>query len=121
MGVALAAVADHGHLAGEQVDVAFAVDRGHRVLLVVSSVSGGRAGGAARFAASAARREPDPAGADELLDAVRADELLERVDLLGRADDLEDERVGAEVGDARVEDLAERHQLGAPARAARRP
>ena len=27
--VALAAVADHGHLAGEQVEVAFAVDRRH--------------------------------------------------------------------------------------------
>ena len=57
--------------------------------------------------------EADAAGADELLDAVRADELLERVDLLGRADDLEDERLGPEVGDTRVEDLGEREQLGA--------
>ena len=45
--------------------------------------------------------------------AVRADELLERVDLLRRADELEDERVGAEVGDARVEDVGEREQLRA--------
>ena len=65
--------------------------------------------------------EADSAGADELLHAVRADELLERVDLLGRADDLEDERLRAEVGDTRVEDLAEREQLGAPLGRRRRP
>ena len=45
---------------------------------------------------------------------MRSDELLERVELLGRADDLEDDRVGAQVGDARVEDLGEGDQLGAP-------
>ena len=50
--------------------------------------------------------ESDAAGAGELFDPVRADELLERVDLLGRADDLEDDRVRAEVGDAGVEDVA---------------
>ena len=71
----------------------------------------------------AARRaaEADAPGADELLQAVRADELLERVDLLRRADQLEDDRVGAEIGDARAEHLGERHQLGALARAAPRP
>src|SRR3954454_23527135 len=57
--------------------------------------------------------EADAAGADELLQPVRADELLERVDVLGRAGQLEDDRVAPEVGDARREDLAERHQLGA--------
>src|SRR5436853_2641058 len=57
--------------------------------------------------------EADAPGADELLQAVRADELLERVDVLRRAGELEDDRVGAEVDDAGAEDLAERHQLGA--------
>ena len=57
--------------------------------------------------------QADPAGARELADAVRADELLERVELLGPPDDLERERVAADVGDAGAEDLAERDQLGA--------
>ncbi len=43
-------------------------------------------------------RESDSACADELLDAVGPHELLERVDLLGRADHLEDERLRPEVG-----------------------
>src|SRR5947209_15923761 len=55
--------------------------------------------------------EADAPGADELLQAVRADELLERVHVLRRAGELEDNRVGAEIDDARAEDLAERHQL----------
>jgi hypothetical protein len=42
---------------------------------------------------------------NELLEAVRPDELLERVDLLGIAHDLEDDGIGAEVGDPRVERL----------------
>ena len=58
--------------------------------------------------------QADAAGAGELADAVRADELLERVELLGRADDLEGDRVAADVGDAGAGDLAERDQLGAP-------
>ena len=45
---------------------------------------------------------------------MRADELLERVDLLGVPDDLEDDRVGAEVGDPGVERLGERDELAAP-------
>src|SRR5579862_904807 len=57
--------------------------------------------------------EPDAPGADELLQPVRADELLERVDVLGRPRELEDDRVGAEVDDARAEHLSERHQLRA--------
>src|SRR5216684_2699474 len=57
-------------------------------------------------------READAPGANELLETVRADELLERVDLLRRACQLEDDRVRADVRDACVEDLAERHQLG---------
>src|SRR5204863_7153644 len=60
--------------------------------------------------------ETDAAGAAELLQTVRADELFERVDLLRRADELEDDRVRAEIGDARAENLSERHQLGALAR-----
>ena len=46
--------------------------------------------------------QADPAGADELADAVRADELFERVELLGASDDLEGDRVAADVGDARA-------------------
>src|SRR5258706_3076242 len=56
--------------------------------------------------------EADAPRANELLQAVRADELLERVDLLRRACQLEDDRVRADVRDPCVEDLAERHQLG---------
>ena len=52
--------------------------------------------------------ESDPAGADELLETVRTHELLERVDLLGVPDDLEDDRVDAQVRDAGVERLRER-------------
>src|SRR5439155_6654121 len=55
--------------------------------------------------------EADASSADELLDAVGREKFLERIDLLGRARELEDDRVRAEVGDARLEDLAERHQL----------
>src|SRR5712691_1929988 len=57
--------------------------------------------------------EADTAGADELFQPVRAHELLERVDLLGMADDLEDDRVGAEIRDACVEGLGQRYQLSA--------
>src|SRR5579859_1738612 len=60
--------------------------------------------------------EADSAGADEFLEAVRADQFLERVDVFGCADQLEDDRVGAEVGDTRVEDFAERDELGPGAR-----
>src|SRR5438105_257062 len=76
--VALAAVADHSDLACEQLEVSFAVDRGHWLRLLSAqhelapTLSGG-GGGAA---------EADAPGADELLDAVRTDELLEGVDLL---------------------------------------
>src|SRR3569833_1078995 len=57
-------------------------------------------------------RQPEPAGAAELLQAVRPDELFERIDLLGRADELEDDRVGTDVGRARAHCIGERHQLG---------
>ena len=60
--------------------------------------------------------EAEAPGASELLEAVRTDELFERVDLLRGADELEDDRVGAEVGDARAERVGERDQLGALAR-----
>src|SRR5262249_44610015 len=57
--------------------------------------------------------QADPPGTGELLDAVGAHELLEGVELLWPADDLERDRIAADVGDARAEDLAERDQLGA--------
>src|SRR6059058_4973662 len=60
--------------------------------------------------------EADAPGADELLQAVRADELLEGVHVLRRAGELEDDRVGAEIGDARVEHVGEPDQLLAPRR-----
>src|SRR5436190_13530276 len=66
-----------------------------------------RAWAGARRAAQA-----DAAGADELLEPVRADELLEGVHLLGGADELEDDGVGADVGDASVERLRQRNQIG---------
>ena len=112
MRVTLAAEAEDGDLAGEQVDVAAVVDRCHCRLpfascsLVVGELLGFGAPG--RCA-----RQPDPAGARELLDPVGAHELLERVDLLGRADDLEHDRVGADVGHAHAEHLGEREELGA--------
>src|SRR5438067_12933806 len=68
---------------------------------------------APRLALRRRARQADPAGAAGLLDPVRPDELLEGVDVLGRSDDLEDERLGPEVGDARVEDVGEREQLAA--------
>ena len=45
---------------------------------------------------------------------MRADELLEGVELLRRADDLEDDRVRPEVRDPGAEDLGEGEQLAAP-------
>src|SRR3954454_3429149 len=56
-------------------------------------------------------REAEAARASELLQPVRTHELFERVDLLRRADELEDDRVGADVGDACADRLAERQQL----------
>src|SRR5919197_2545398 len=57
--------------------------------------------------------EADAAGADELLEPVRPHELLEGVDLFGGADELEDDRLRADVGDACVERLREGDQVGA--------
>ena len=59
-----------------------------------------------------ARPQTDSACSDQLFDAVRAHELLEGLELLGCADDLEDQRFWAEVDHAGLEDVAERHQLG---------
>src|SRR2546422_9319214 len=53
----------------------------------------------------------DPACSSELADSVRAEELLERVELLGLADDLEDDRIRADVDDAGLEDVRQREQL----------
>jgi hypothetical protein len=58
--------------------------------------------------------QADAACADELADAVRTDELLERLDLLGASDKLEGDRIAADVGDARAGDLAERDELRPP-------
>src|SRR5439155_24803600 len=65
-------------------------------------------GGGGRGAA-----EADAPGADELLDAVRTDELLEGVNLLRRAGELEDDGVRAQVGDTSLEDVGECEQLAA--------
>ena len=48
---------------------------------------------------TAGAAKADPAGAGELADAERPDELLERLDLLRAADELEGDRVAADVGD----------------------
>src|SRR5262249_54998990 len=63
--------------------------------------------------ASAGAAESDASGASELAHAVRANELLERVELLGPADDLVGQGIAADVRDACVEDFAERDQLWA--------
>ena len=57
--------------------------------------------------------EADAAGADELADAVGANELFECLDLLGAADQLERDRITPDVGDACAGDLAERDELRA--------
>src|SRR5581483_11302773 len=51
------------------------------------------------------------ADAAELADAVPPEQLLERVDLLRLADDLEHDRLRADVGDPGVEHLRQREQL----------
>ena len=56
---------------------------------------------------------PTRPGADELLDPVRPGELLEGVELLRRAGQLERDRVGAEVDDPALEGLGGGDQLGA--------
>src|SRR6187551_2118345 len=58
--------------------------------------------------------EADAAGARKLFQAVGADELLERVELFRRADDLEDDRVRPQVGDPGAEHFGEGEQLAAP-------
>ena len=113
--VALAAEADDGDLAVEKLELAVAMNRCH----VGSFQTRDVLRDASRRACGAA--ESDAAGSAELLQAVRTDELLERVDLLRRADELEDDRVGTEVGDACAEHVGERHQLGALRSEARRP
>ncbi len=60
--------------------------------------------------------EADASGANELPHTVRADELLERLHLVGAADELEGDRLAADVRDARPGDLAERDEVGATVR-----
>ena len=120
VGVTLAAVAEDGHLAGEEVDVAFAMDCCcHEGFLSSVGTTEDVLGTGA--AVRGRPREPDPPRAGELDQAVRAQELLEGLELLRRAHDLEDHGIGAEVGDARVEDVGEGDQLRAPARVGRDP
>src|SRR5579864_8429104 len=70
----------------------------------------------ARPALARRTAEADATGAAELLQTVWPDELFERVDFFRRADELEDDRVRTEIGDAGAEHLGERHQLRALAR-----
>ena len=74
-----------------------------------SFLSGGRAGGGG--AVRGCPREPDPPGAGELVEAVRAQELLEGLELLRRADDLEDHRSGPRSATRASKTLGEGHQL----------
>jgi hypothetical protein len=60
--------------------------------------------------------EADAAGPRQLLEAVRAEELLEGVEPVGGSHHLEDHLLRAQVGDARAEGVGERHQLRALAR-----
>src|SRR3954452_1848172 len=110
MGMALAAIADDGHFAVEQIEIAVAVDLCHDFLSLAENVL--TPGGARRRGTGQA----DAARARKLLQAVRAHELLEGVELLRRADDLENDRVRPEVGDPRTEDLGEGEELAAPLR-----
>src|SRR5262249_16628175 len=70
----------------------------------------GRTGVARRRARTA---KADAARADELPDTVRADELLERLDLVRAPDELERDRVTTDVGDPGAGTLAERDEVGA--------
>ena len=88
MRVALAAVADHGDLAGEQAEVAVAVN-----VAISDILSSRRTSCGLMPCRSDERAQADAAGSTSSLIAVRPNELLERVELLGRADDLEDERL----------------------------
>src|SRR5262249_7200086 len=103
--VTLAAEADDGDLAVEKLELTVAMNRCHVAPLDENFVRAGpRTCGAA---------ETEPAGAAELLQTVRTDELLERIDFLRGADELEDDRVGTEIRDLSSEHVSERHQLGA--------
>src|SRR5687767_11394647 len=59
-------------------------------------------------------RDADPARADEVDDTVRAAELVERIQLLRRARQLEHDRVGADVEEPPAGRLGGRDELGAP-------
>src|SRR5580765_579780 len=109
----LAAVPEHGDLAAQEPDVALLDDLGHVVEFPFGSdLDGGGCGAAA----CARPPEADAAGADELADAIWANELFECLDLLGAADELERDRVAADVGNACTGHLAERDELGASVR-----
>src|SRR5262249_41450449 len=75
-----------------------------------SDVDGSLSGAARRARAT----EADAAGPNELTHAVGAYELFEGLDLVGPADELEGDRVAADVGHLRAGDLAERDELRAP-------
>src|SRR5207244_2833108 len=113
MRVALAPVSEHGDLPVQTVDVTRLDDLGHVGIPFASDVDGGlRITGLGIPSRRAGAPEADAPGADELAHTVRADELLERLDLVGTADELEGDRVAADVGDLRARDLTERDELG---------
>src|SRR5256885_3240620 len=58
--------------------------------------------------------EADAAGANELAHTIGPNELFEGLDLVGAADELEGDRIAADVGDLRARDLTERDELGTP-------
>src|SRR4029453_11334531 len=63
--------------------------------------------------------DADATRADEVDDAVRTAQLVERVHLLGRARELEHDRVGPDVEEPPAERLGSRDHLGAPPRGPR--
>src|SRR5581483_1854645 len=107
MRVPLAAVPEDRDLPRQEADVARLDHFDHGFLSLADG------GGAPPRLSSARTTEADPSGACELAHAVRADELLEGVELLRPADDLERERLAADVRHARVEHLTELDQLRA--------
>ena len=68
-------------------------------------------GGGCGTTARARTAKPDPAGAHELAHAVGTNEFFEGLDLVGTPDELERDRVAADIGHTRAGDLAERDEL----------
>src|SRR5439155_12813274 len=101
------AVAEDRDLPREESDVARLDHFDHVVLSLADGC------GAPPRLGAAGAAQADPSGACELAHAVRANELLEGVELFGAPDDLERERLAANVCDPRAEHLPELDQLRA--------